>query len=112
MEHASVLIDYGTQKTSHWDTKSYNKYNQSKKFIVDPIMQRIIASETLNGNKLMYQEAYEEECAKHQTLVICFGISICKIASYYFLLFIKFDYVILTSYCCLYVCFGYLFLRS
>jgi len=56
--------------------------------------------EALNGNSLTYQEAYEEECAKYQTLAICFGNSIYKIASYYLLLFIKFDFVVLVIYCC------------
>jgi hypothetical protein len=60
---------------------------------VGPVVQRIITSEALNGNKLKYQEAYEEECAKHGAFVICFGNSNCKIASYFFLLFIKFDYL-------------------
>jgi hypothetical protein len=32
---------------------------------VDLVVQRIIASEALNGNKLTYQDAYEEKIAKH-----------------------------------------------
>jgi hypothetical protein len=27
MEQASIPIEYGMQRTSHWNTKSYNKYN-------------------------------------------------------------------------------------
>jgi hypothetical protein len=64
------------------------------------VVQQFTVGEVLNGNKLAYQEAYEEECTKHQTLAVCFRNSIYKIASYYFLLFIKFDFVILTIYCC------------
>lgn len=49
-----------------------------KKCIVNGVVQQIIVGEALNGNKLAYQEAYEEECAKHQTLVVCFGNSILQ----------------------------------
>jgi len=67
---------------------------------VNQVVQRIIVGEALNGNKLPYQEAYEEEYAKHQTLALCFANSIYKIASYFYFFLIKFDFVVLAIYCC------------
>ncbi len=54
MEQMLVLVEYSMEKMGHRNVKSYSKYNQINKKIIDRMSQCIVTRETFHGKNFTY----------------------------------------------------------
>jgi hypothetical protein len=70
MEQMLVLVEYDMERMGHRDVKSYSKYNQTTKKIIDRMLQCIVERETFHGKNLTYQKVFDQEINKHQVIEV------------------------------------------
>jgi hypothetical protein len=58
------------EKMGHRNVKSYNKYNQTNKEIIDRMLQCIVARETFHGKNFTYQKVFDQEIDKYQVIEV------------------------------------------
>ncbi len=65
-----ILVEYNMERMGHRDVKSYSKYNQTNKKIINQTFQCIVERETFHGNNLTYQKVLDQETNKHQVIEV------------------------------------------
>jgi hypothetical protein len=74
------------ERMGHRDVKSYSKYNQINKKIIDQMLQCIVAKETFHGNNFTYQKVFDQEIDKYHVIEVLIYLIYVKIS--YIILFI------------------------